>query len=213
MCVLDQIKNIINTSKDGTIFFVNSFSQFNEEYVTKVLANLANEGLLVRVAFGIYAKPIISKFGLVYPSNVQIAEAIAKRDNAQILPTGITALNMLGFSTQVPMKTEYLTNGSDRTIVIGNHTIRFRRSVPRTFAYKGKMMPILVQALKAIGNENVSEEDMRRLRYLISKYPEKETWNDDIKLAPAWIRKILVDVSLSEHVSCKTSAVAPTGTI
>lgn len=194
MCTLEQIKNIINESEDGTIFFVNSFPQFNDEYVTKVLADLAKEGLLVRVAFGIYAKPIISKFGVVFPSNEQIAKAIAKRDNAQILPTGATALNMLGFSAQVPMKTEYLTNGSDRTIIIGNHTIRLRRSVPRTFAYKGKMMPMLVQALKAIGNENVSDEDIQRLRTIMAEHPEDDTWNDDIKLAPAWIRKILVSI-------------------
>lgn len=37
------------------------------------------------------------------PSIEQIAEMIARRDKARIVPTGIYALNKLGISTQVPM--------------------------------------------------------------------------------------------------------------
>ena len=98
MAVIDDIRNKIEKSKEGTLFFNNSFPEYDDEYVRQILSDLARQGLVVRIAFGIYLKPMMSRFGIVYPSVKEIVEAIAKRDNAQVLPTGNTALNQLGLS-------------------------------------------------------------------------------------------------------------------
>ena len=50
--------------------------------------------------------------GILYPTFEEIAAAIARRDKAKIVPTGIYALNQLGLSTQLPMNVVYLTEGS-----------------------------------------------------------------------------------------------------
>jgi hypothetical protein len=50
-----------------------------------------------------------SRFGFVLPTVDKVVQAIATRDNAQFLPSGMTALNILGLSTQVPMNYTYLT--------------------------------------------------------------------------------------------------------
>lgn len=131
MPVLDDIRNKIEKSKEGTLFFNNSFPEYDDEYVRQILSDLAEQGLVVRIAFGIYLKPMVSRFGIVYPSVNEIVVAIAKRDNAQVLPTGNTALNQLGLSEQIPMNSEFITSGSARVIKIGNRTIRLRRSVPK----------------------------------------------------------------------------------
>lgn len=194
MTVSESIKESIRKSNAGSLFFANSFPQFDEEYVGKVLSDLCKQGVLIRLAFGIYLKPILSKFGAVYPPTADIVAAIAKRDNAQILPTGNTALNQLGLSTQVPMNSEYITSGSSRIIKIGKRTIKLKRSVPRNFAYKGELMSIVVQALKAIGQENLTDEHIGIIRKLLKEHPEEKTWKHDIQLAPVWIKKIVINI-------------------
>lgn len=86
----------------------------------ETLAELTNDGILVKLAYGIYAKPRMSRFGAVLPSVEKIVQLIAIRDNAEVLPSGMTALNVLGLSTQVPMNYTYLTTGSERAIKLTN---------------------------------------------------------------------------------------------
>lgn len=191
MAVLKDIRKTIDMSKDGSLFFNNSFHEYDDEYVRHILSDMCIQGVIVRIAFGVYLKPLRSKFGIVYPPVDDIVRAIAKRDNAQILPTGNTAMNKLGLSTQVPMNSEYITSGSAREIKIGKRTIRLKRSIPKNFAYKGVLMPVLVQAMKAIGKDNLTEEHRGIIRKLLKEHPEAKTWKKDLLLAPLWIRKVL----------------------
>jgi hypothetical protein len=62
------------------------------------------------------------------PTTEQIAEAIAKRDKARIIPTGAYALHMLGLSTQIPMNVVYLTDSSARKVKVGKQTIVFKKT-------------------------------------------------------------------------------------
>lgn len=181
----------VNRSKKGTIFLPGSFLPIDTHYASNVLSELCNDGKLVRISFGIYIKPKISSFGPLMPSIEAVVKAIAKRDCAQILPTGATAQNYLGFSTQVPMNAIYLTSGSPRKMKIGNRTLTFKHSVPTTFAYKGEVMPILVLALKSIGQRNVTNETLAVVYGVLKQHPEEDTWRDDVTLAPRWIRTII----------------------
>jgi hypothetical protein len=181
----------VNRSKKGTIFLPDSFLPIDTHYASNVLSELCKDGTLVRVAFGIYIKPKMSSFGPVMPTLEEVAKAIATRDSAQILPTGATAENYLGFSTQVPMNAIYLTSGTPRKVQIGNRTLTLKHSVPTTFAYKGKMMPILVLALKSIGQSNISADTLAVVYGVLQQYPEENTWREDIALAPRWIRSII----------------------
>jgi hypothetical protein len=52
-------------------------------------------------------------------------------------------------------------------------------------------MPVLVQALKAIGKEDLTDEHIGIIRKLLTEHPEEKTWQKDLQLAPAWIRKIV----------------------
>ena len=78
--------------------------------VTRVLSRLKEEQFLVRLSQGIYLYPSRNRFGICKPSIDQIANAIAEKEHARIIPSGLTALNELGLSTQVPMNAVYITN-------------------------------------------------------------------------------------------------------
>ena len=115
-----KVKAKITHARYGEVFFVSTFHQFDVEYVTKLLAQFEKEGLITRIAKGVYVKAKKTRFGVIYPSAFEIVTEIAKRDKAIVFPTGETATNRLGFSTQVPMNACFITSGSPRKLKLGN---------------------------------------------------------------------------------------------
>ncbi len=191
MTIQEQIKQRIDGARPGTVFFVNDFAEFDNEYVSKILSLLKDFGVLERLAKGIYYKPIITQYGNVYPSAEKIVRLIAEHENAEILPTGEYALNALGFSTQIPMKAVYLTTGSPRTINIGNKKIRLKHRAPSSYSYKSQLMPLLVLALKAKGKSNITPKDIDRIEEIVSNSAEGQRIKEDLSVAPVWIRKYI----------------------
>ncbi len=185
------LRQIIEEIPPGNTFFRTDFPRYNAEFVGNVLAQLVEAGAVVKLAQGIYYRPKMSRFGTVKPSIPQIADSIAKRDNAQILPVGETVLNELGLSTQVPMTYTFLTSGSGRTVSLGNQTIVFKRGVPRNFVYQTPLMAYLVQALRALGKAYIGETELAQIRKLIRMEPKQVQLRQDLTLVPVWMRKIL----------------------
>lgn len=185
------LRERIEALPEDTVLFRSDFPEYHSEFVGGTLAELTQEGFLVKLAQGIYAKPRRSRFGLVLPSVDKIVQAIAARDNAEVLPSGMTALNVLGLSTQVPMKYSYLTTGSERTIKLENQEIRLKRGVPKNFCYKTKLIALLVQALKALKQQNVGQEEIQTIRSLISKEPDKTALAKDVDMMPIWMKRIV----------------------
>jgi hypothetical protein len=189
--VYQKVRTSITRSKYGEVFMVSSFPKYNVEYITKLLAIFEKEGLITRISKGIYVKARKTAFGILYPSASEIVTQIAKRDRAMVIPTGQTAENKLGFSTQVPMNTCFITSGTPRQLKFGNRTITLRHGVPKNFAFKGKLMPELVQALRSIGERNITPNDEARVAFLLSQNPEEATFDHDLLLAPVWIRNLI----------------------
>lgn len=185
------LRERIEALPEDTVLFRSDFPEYHSEFVGGTLAELTQEGMLVKLAQGVYAKPRRSRFGLVLPSVDKIVQAIAARDNAEVLPSGMTALNVLGLSTQVPMKYSYLTTGSERTIKLENQEIRLKRGVPKNFCYKTKLIALLVQALKALKQQNVGQEEIHTIRSLISKEPDKTALAKDVDMMPIWMKRIV----------------------
>ena len=163
----------------------------SSEAVRVSLFRLEKEGVITRVAQGIYVRPKESRFlGKLIPSAEDVAEAIAKRDRIRTVPTGSFALNALGLSTQVPMNIVLLTDGSPREIRVGRRKIRFKKTTPKNLLAKGKISRLAIQALKELGNGKVSEGEEKRIVDLLRKEDEKDL-RHDIALAPVWIQKIM----------------------
>ena len=188
-----KIAEILQDTPKGSVLFVDDFLDFGSpDSIKKALYRLTNEkNLLIRLAHGVYLYPKTDKeLGTLYPSTEEIAKAIARRDKARIIPTGVYALNRLGLSTQVPMKIVYLTDGATRSIKIGKRTISFKRTSPRNLMTTGEISTLAIQALKEIGQENVDEQILKQLKVVLKKETQENILHD-AKLAPAWINKIL----------------------
>ena len=185
------LRQRIEAMPEDSILFRSDFPEYHAEFVGATLSELTSEGILVKLAQGIYAKPRMSRFGVVLPSVDKVVKAIATRDNAQVLPSGTTALNMLGLSTQVPMNYTYLTTGSERTVELANCIVTLKRGVPKNFCYETHLVALLVQALRALRQENVSNEELQTISSLIYKEQDKESLMRDVDKMPAWMKRII----------------------
>ena len=152
---------------------------------------MEKEGILERLAQGIYYKPKKDALlGTIYPTIEEVVQQIAKRDKARIVPTGVLALNALGLSTQIPMNLVYLTDGAARRIIIGKRKIIFKKASPKNLSAIGEISRLAIQALKEIGQDNVTEKDIQVILNHL-KNEDKYRLEHDIRLAPEWIRKIM----------------------
>lgn len=187
----ETLRKRIEAMPEDSVLFRSDFPEYHSEFVGETLAELTSEGILVKLAQGIYAKPRMSRFGAVLPSVEKIVQAIAVRDNAEVLPSGMTALNALGLSTQVPMNYTYLTTGSERIVKLANRQVVLKRGVPKNFCYETRLIALLVQALRTLKQENVGSEELQTIRTLIAKEPDKETLAKDVDKMPAWMKRII----------------------
>lgn len=188
----DHILIKIKKAKRGTLFFIDDFAVIgNKKTVGKALERLVNSGELHRVATGIYVRPVNDEvLGVVLPGIEEIADAIRKRDKARIIPTGSYALYKLGLTTQVPMNVVYYTDSTARKIKVGKQTITFKRASARNLSAIGDTSKLVIQALKTIGKDKVTEEELGKIRELL-KQEKSFHLQHDLKIAPEWIRKLL----------------------
>jgi hypothetical protein len=188
----NKIFERMQKAKRGVVFFANDFSAYGTvKACNKALERLTKDKKIMRVARGIYVIPQKSIFlGHIPPDTDTIARAIARRDKAKIVPTGLAALNMIGLSTQVPMKTIYLTDGNSRKLNIGNSAVIFKKTTAKNVAFQGKISGLVIQGLKSIGKGNVTNYEEQKIIELL-KQESKKNIEYDIKIAPDWTKKII----------------------
>lgn len=191
----NRVRKAITNYKTGKIFFPSDFSKFGSSTaIRQALNRLEDDTFLLRLAHGIYLYPKKHPvFGILYPSMEEIAIAIAKRDKARIIPTGVQALNKLGLSTQVPMNMVYLTDGSSRSIKVNNGSIKFKKASPKLLSVKSERIILIIQALKALGQENVDLKVKERIKQILLTV-DKDTITHDVKLAPQWIAQMIKEL-------------------
>lgn len=192
MVLTKEIRNTIERNGPGRLYMVQDFADLNNDgLVTRALSRLENEGMLIRLAQGLYLYPARNKYGILFPTIEKIAYAIAEKDKARIIPSGLTALNRLGLSTQVATNAVYITDATARELAIGNRKIIFKRAAPRNFAYKSDLFPMVVAAMKELGKDGVTDEHLKIIKLVIGKYGDIDEIRYDYNIAPQWIKKKL----------------------
>ena len=191
----DKIISKIKKCGRGNLFFSSDFIVYGEQKsIGKALDRLTEKKFLIRISRGIFYYPKKDKvLGLevLYPTLEDIAEGVAKRDKVRIVPTGLYALNRLGFSTQVPMNVQYLTDGYNKKLTLFNGaTIQFKHTSPKNLAFNSRLAMLLTFAFKSLGKEQITEEILYRAKELIS-HDKNRVVEQDYKLMPAWVSSII----------------------
>lgn len=138
--------------------------------VDQALSRLVLRGLLLRVGRGIYALPVESRFGLRAPSTAKMVEGLASQRGETIVSHGAAAANALGLTTQVPMRSIYLTSGRSRHLKLGAQTIELRHAPVWQLLFPGRAAGEIVRALAWLGPEKIKGA----VRKLATKLPPSE---------------------------------------
>ena len=173
-------------------------AEFGEANIHQALSSLAKAGTIRRVFHGVYDYPRYSELlgQTLSPDVDQVAQALARKFNWRILPSGDAALNLLGLSTQVPGKWVYLSDGPSREYAIGANgaqTLVFRKSALKDMGFKYRESGLVVQALKALGKEHVDQAINETLRQRLDP-TIRERILKDTRAVTGWIYQIIKQV-------------------
>jgi len=164
--------------------------------IRKALSELAAKGTIRRVLRGVYDYPRISTLldTKMAPDLDQLAQALARRSGWRIQPSENTALNLLGLSTQVPVQSVYLSDGTSKTYTIGKQELIFKKRSLKESVFKHRESELVVQALKALGKERVDEEVHQKLASQWTTAKWRQILRDS-KTAPAWVCDIILKIT------------------
>lgn len=155
--------------------------------VDQGLSRLTRKNVLKRVDRGVYAYPKFSRLlGELSPDPEKVAQALARRDAAKLIPSGAMAANLLGLSEQVPSRFVYLTSGPACEVNIGKLTVTLRPTVAKNLATAGRASAVVIQALRFLGKDQVGAEVVEKLRERLDGRQRKQLVKD-IPYAPAWM--------------------------
>ena len=186
-----KVLDLIYGHKRGWVFTPDHFSGLgSRDAVASALKRYKRSGLIRQLARGLYDYPRTdAELGVLMPSADEIARALAGRDALRIQPSGAYAANLLGLTTQAPMKRVYLTDGRSRTVQVGNQQIILKNTTPRNMATAGKISGLVIQALRHLGRGQVTDEVIAALDRRLDEAARKQLMKD-IRHAPAWIAAI-----------------------
>jgi hypothetical protein len=151
----------------------------NRAAVDQALSRLTERGQLVRAGRGVYLSPVKSRFGIRPPSVEEAVEAIALQRGEVIVSSGAAAANYLGLTTQVPVRTVYLTSGRTRKVHLGKQVVELRHAPRWQLAMAQRPAGQAVRALAWLGPERAEAA----LRTLKGKLPP-ESFNELVTAAP-----------------------------
>jgi Family of unknown function (DUF6088) len=160
--------------------------------VQKALERLAQAGVIRRVAQGVFVRPERSPHikGEVPAEVSKVAKAVAERSGAIIQVHGAEAARQMGFSTQVPMQTIFLTSGPNKKIMVGNLVVRLKHACPRKLALAGRPAGVALAALWYLGKREVEPVTFGRIEHKIG--PAEFTALTGARLQmPGWMLKAL----------------------
>ncbi len=164
----------------------------SHETARKALSRLADEGTIRRLMRGVYDYPAFSALlnAPASPDPDAIAAAIARAHGWTILPSGETALNLLGLSTQVPAQWQYFSDGPSKTYEWAGGTLAFKHRANKETTVLSSKTALLVQALKTLGEKRVDDSVVETLR---TKFDEKERARAarEARYATSWVYEII----------------------
>ena len=183
----------IASMPENAIFIVNDFLDIADyETVRKTINRMVENSEIQRIINGVYYNPKFIEIVGEYesPSANEVATAIARKHNWTIAPSGNTALNLLGLSTQVPNKWLYVSDGRYAEYTFGYTTIRFKKTSNSEISRMSTLTAMIVQAIKALGKEHITQRHIELLRNKLSEQ-DRIRLLEESKSTTAWVYRII----------------------
>lgn len=188
-----EIQNRISDFESNQAFISNDFFDIaGYETIRSTLNRLVEDKEIIRIMKGIYYKPkyieLIGEYEA--PSVNEVAKAIARKYNWTIAPSGNTALNLLGLSTQVPAKWTYISDGRYVNFSFGNVTIEFKRRNNGDISKMSTLTAMVIQSIQAIGKDKITSKQIDYLQEKLSDMEKTELLADS-KTTSVWVYGVI----------------------
>jgi hypothetical protein len=184
----------------GWVFIPKDFLDIaSSDAVRQTISRLKKQGIIRRLMQGVYDYPSFSNL-INAPSSPDpnaIARAIARANGWTILPTGDTALNLLGLSTQVPAQYQYFSDGPSKRYAWQGSTLVFKHRTNKESTSLSPRTALLVQALKRLGESGTDTAVMAALRKNFSTQ-ELNLALKEARYATSWVYNAIKQLAADE---------------
>lgn len=157
--------------------------------IDQSLSRLVRRGKLLRAGRGVYVSPVVTRFGNSAPLVEKLIGELSVQRGETIVPSGASSANALGLTTQVPVRTVYLTSGRSRKLMLGKQVVELQHVPSWQLTLAKEPAGEIVRALAWAGPERVREV----LKEIEGKVPQSEIQriNQHISLFPGWMASAL----------------------
>ena len=150
--------------------------------IDQALSYLVESDELIRVFQGVYMLPVHTKFGPRRPLLDAAIDGLSSLWGEVIVPSGGSAANRLGLTTQNVVHPVYLTSGPSRTLKFWNFTVKLRHASHCQLAAPNSKAGEAIRALLWLGENEVnmhlrtilptlSNEDRNELLFVLNVMP------------------------------------------
>jgi len=177
----------------GKVFTPKDFLDLaSHETVRQILSRMARKGKIRRLMRGVYEYPEFSKMlnSPAPPDADAIAHAIARAHGWTIVPSGDTALNMLGLSTQVPASWQYFSDGPTKQYSWQGGTLKLKHRAIKETAKLSPKTAMIVQALKTLGKSRADDSIVATLMQNLHKRDLSQALKET-RYVTSWVYEII----------------------
>ena len=205
-----KIEDRILSMPYGTVFVTADFHDIADtQTVSKSLSRLCAGHKIRRLAWGIYDRPVFSTLLNEYAAADMnlTAKAIARNFGWTVFPCGDTALSILGISTQIPAVWQYVSDGPYREYQFGKTRVCFKHCANKDISGLSEKNAILIQALKALGKDSITEEVLKKFSLMLSR-EESISFAKETERRTVWIHRVAKEILLRGEYSDGTNSTA-----
>ena len=155
----NAILDRINKNKYGAFTSSDFLCLGKYKAISKALETMDDNKIIKRIIRGVYYVPYFDKELNIFslPKIDDIANALARQYNWNIVPSGNYALNLIGISTQVPSQYVYVIDGPYREYQVGKISLKFKHTTSKEVNGLPIHVLIAIQAMKKIGKDNLDD--------------------------------------------------------
>ena len=159
----------------------------NRVAVGQALSRLARAGRLFRVWRGVYVRYRETRWGPCPPGVHESLRLLAFVWGETIVPAGGSAANVLGLTTQNPIRSVYLTSGPSRRFSIGRHPVQLRHAPRWQLVAPYRPAGDLIRAFTFLHRYEIEEVLEKVIPRLSAEDRAELTWA--LAVLPSWLAR------------------------
>ena len=198
--IADRIMKRVRGKGRGWVFTPKHFVDFGARGAVDVaLSRLVQAGDIRRIGRGLYDYPRQhAKLGALSPDAAILANAVSAQTGDRLAPSGATAVNSFGLSTQVPARASFATSGPTRVKKAGGRSLTLRHSRVPVLNKASDTVNSVLQGLAHLGKGRIDDDVIARFVTRIDDRDMKTLLNARAQM-PGWLSDVVLKIGAAHH--------------